>query len=62
MKPTSPATTIEPEPTTAPAPPPSVPIIREMRNGAAIGSTSPINIQITDAATAATIPTTALLR
>jgi hypothetical protein len=63
MKPTSPATMIELELTEALAPPlPSAPTIREMKKGAAIGSTNVADIQITDAANAAAIPTRALLR
>ena len=62
MKATIPAIMIDPEPTAAPAPTaPSVPNIREMRNGAAIGRTSIAATQITDAANAATIPARALL-
>jgi hypothetical protein len=54
---------IEPELTAAPAPTaPSVPNIREMSNGAAIGRTSIATTQITDAANAVTIPTRVHLR
>lgn len=60
MNPMMPAIRIDPELTEPPLPP--APNVRETRNGAAIGRTSVAAIQITDAATAPTMPTRALLR